>query len=160
MKGYDRKISLFEKLKEHTNEFQWIIVGSGDYLSELKNKVSESIISDNVTFVGRIDRGKLRQFYSSVDIFILLSNYRESFGLVYLEANACGCPVIGREYGGVSEVINNNISGLLVKDSSKYDLSLQIYKSITSRCFKKDKIIEHANKFKLENTAKEFIKIL
>ncbi|MCY8335428.1 glycosyltransferase, partial [Bacillus spizizenii] len=68
-------------------------------------------LEDQVLMLGNQDR--VEELYSISDLKLLLSE-KESFGLVLLEAMACGVPCIGTNIGGIPEVIKNNVSGFLV----------------------------------------------
>ncbi|MCT4643190.1 MAG: glycosyltransferase family 4 protein [Bacteriovoracaceae bacterium] len=119
-KGYLDKLNIFEKLITQSEEkFQWIIVGNGDFLSELKEKADSLKLSKYITFLDYINREDLRKYYSMADLFWLLSDYNEAFGLCYVESQLCGTPVIGRNKAGVKEAILNNETGFLVNDNEE-----------------------------------------
>jgi len=114
-KGYIEAIQICEKLKESNINFEWRIAGDGPDLFDLKRIISNSSIKEDVIFLGRIERDSLVSEYQNATVFLLLSHFRESFGLVYLEAIACGCFCIANNLGGVVEVINHNVSGICIE---------------------------------------------
>ena len=95
----------------------------------------------------------LRDFYSNSDVFWLLSNFDESLPLVYIEAQTCGCPVIGRNKGGVRETISKN-SGFLVENEFE---AFQILKNKEYLKLKKENIIKFANQFNSDIQAKNLL---
>ncbi|MEH6908736.1 glycosyltransferase family 4 protein, partial [Neobacillus drentensis] len=101
-KGFDRMYNLFKVVAKKYN-YHWLIIGAGDYLSELMLKVKNDGMVKFITFVGKVERNELKEYYSSADLFWLLSDLNESFGLVYLEANACGIPVLANNRAGTQE---------------------------------------------------------
>lgn len=76
-------------------------------------------------FVGRIAREKMYQYYSAADIFAF-PGINESLGMVFLEAQSCGLPVIACDNGGIPEVVVHNSTGLLtpIDDESSFDRAL------------------------------------
>jgi len=78
------------------------------YIKKLINKTN---LSDDVIFLGPIEREKLPYYYSIADICVIPSLY-ESFGLVAVEAMACGTPVIASKVGGLAHTIKDGYSGL------------------------------------------------
>ena len=150
-KGYFEMIEIFKKLVSENNDYVWIVIGTGDYLNTLENLVTQYKLEKNVIFLGVISRDKLRYYYSNVDIFWLLSNFDESFGLVYLEAQACGCPVLGRNKAGVKEAIEDLKSGFLVHSQEEV---LEILKSKKYLELKQDDIFCFASRFSLNKQAK------
>lgn len=119
MKGYEHMLAIFKQLVIEDPLFYWIIAGDGPYLSELKKNVKEANLSNYITFLGNVNRESLNRFYSIADCFWLLSDYDECLPLVYLEAQACGTPAIGRNKGGVVETIIDNKTGFLVNSDEE-----------------------------------------
>lgn len=113
-KGYQRKLRIFRRLLGKWPNLRWVIVGEGDYLHRLKEEVIQDNLINNVMFTGYVDRSELPKYYSAADIFWLLSEFEESFGLVYLEAQSCGLFSIGKDQFGVRESIDQTNSGALV----------------------------------------------
>ena len=118
-KGYLNMIEIFNEILKINNEHHWIIVGDGPDKKKIIDLIEAFNLNQYITLITNAERGHLRYIYSSVDLFWLLSDYEESFGLVYLEANACGIPVIGNDIGGVKESISSNKSGFLVKNKEE-----------------------------------------
>ena len=101
--------SLLEAKKSSHSDYYLVIVGDGPLYNDHVEKVKKEGISD-VIFTG--SRDDVENIIPSCDILILPS-FSESFGLVLIEALACGKPVIGSDVGGISEIITNDV-GLLV----------------------------------------------
>ena len=64
----------------------------------------ESSLGDRVLFAGRIDRDRMFELYSGADLFVF-PGINESLGMVYLEAQSCGLPVVAYDNGGIPEVV-------------------------------------------------------
>ncbi|MGR5094949.1 glycosyltransferase family 4 protein [Vibrio maritimus] len=103
-KGFKRTLRAFACLPEN---FYWTIVGDGPYLKELEREVKEYSLLDRVNFTGRKTQNELIDFYGSHDAFVLLSDFEESFGLVYLEALYFGIPVLANNLGALSETLDS-----------------------------------------------------
>lgn len=106
-------IKLFAKLRRDFPNLYLNIAGSGNELQKLKDEAKELQISSFVNFTGQLSAQDLCSLYQKSDVFILLSFY-ENLALVYLEANACGIPVIGSDVGGTREAIDDGITGFVV----------------------------------------------
>ena len=70
-------------------------------------------VEDSIAFVGRIDQKDLPLYYNAADVMVMPSYY-ESFGLVSLEALACGLPVVATPVGVMDTVIREGLNGQLV----------------------------------------------
>ncbi|MFC0297888.1 N-acetyl-alpha-D-glucosaminyl L-malate synthase BshA [Geobacillus jurassicus] len=103
-----------------------LLVGDGPEMTVVCRLVKELGLQEDVRFLGKQD--KLEELYSISDVMMLLSE-KESFGLVLLEAMACGVPCIGTAIGGIPEVIEDGKSGFLcplgdVKEAARQAIAL------------------------------------
>ncbi|MGM8365363.1 N-acetyl-alpha-D-glucosaminyl L-malate synthase BshA [Virgibacillus sp. W0181] len=103
-------IHTFKKITEATNA-KLLLVGDGPESSRAHELVEKMEISNHVIFLGK--QKKISDLLAISDLKLLLSE-QESFGLVLLEAMACGVPCIGTNVGGIPEVITHNETGYLV----------------------------------------------
>lgn len=97
-----------------------LLVGDGPEYNRLNHLTKELEIEDKVLFLGKQDH--LEEFYSISDLMLLLSE-KESFGLVALEAMACGVPCIGTNIGGIPEVIKDNYNGYICDLGDIHEIS-------------------------------------
>lgn len=122
-KGIDKAIRAFAQLDRP--EAELLIAGTGRLESSLKQLAVELGVQDDVRFVGFIPDDELPALYSSVDVFVLPSEY-EGFGIVFMEAMACGTPVIGTDVGGVPTAIEADETGYLVSQNAVSELADRI----------------------------------
>lgn len=87
-----------------------LLVGEGPDLPKIQAKISDMGLEDKVRFLGKQD--EIAQVISLADL-LLLPSEKESFGLVALEAMACGVPTIGSEAGGIPELVQHGKTGFL-----------------------------------------------
>jgi len=92
-------------------------VGGSTYVDELVKRAADLGIADRVTWHAPQPHHKLSTYYRAADVCVVPSR-SESFGLVALESSACGTPVVASAVGGLSTIIDDGISGLLVPDRS------------------------------------------
>ena len=112
-KGFQMAIRAMEKLPNL--DLHLDIVGTGDYLSELKRLVEGMGLSERVTFRGRVDDDELYRIYSSADVYLIPTLRYEGLPLALLEAMAHGIPTISSDIGGNSDVITHEKDGLFVR---------------------------------------------
>lgn len=110
-KNYGALITAFKKLMEDGLNTELIFVGDGPERLKLESMVRDLGITVHVTFAGYQDN--VNAFLREFDIFAL-SSIREGIPVAMLEAMAMGVPVVATKVGGIPEVIQNNVDGLLV----------------------------------------------
>jgi glycosyltransferase involved in cell wall biosynthesis len=98
------------------------VVGSGPELERLQGTVRERGVSDRVTFRGDLSHEQVLRAIGDADVLVLASDY-EGLPHVVLEALAEGTPVVSPSVGGVGEVVEDGISGLVISDTSVSTLS-------------------------------------
>ena len=112
------------------------------YLNSLKNLVKELSIEQHVTFIDFIPDTDLKKIYSASKVYVMASRTlhktgdSEGFGITFLEANACGCPVIGSYEGGIPDAVENEVNGLLVPSDSPADIALAIKKIFSNEDYR------------------------
>jgi phosphatidyl-myo-inositol dimannoside synthase len=116
-KNVDLIIRALATLKDHYS-FTYHVVGEGTLRPYLESLADRLNLSDCVRFHGTLDLDQLRRLYASSDLFVLTPSATpqnvEGFGIVYLEANACGTPVLASRKGGAAEAVKPGVSGLFV----------------------------------------------
>lgn len=138
-KGHDMVIRALSRLvKTHPN-IRYIIVGDGPYRTQLEQLAFDFGVRENVVFAGRVLEEELPLYYSLCDVFLMPSRFRtlyddvEGFGIVFLEANACGKPVIGSRSGGIADAVVEGQSGLLVDPDSADDIAIAIERLVGNK---------------------------
>jgi len=126
-KGVDTALRAFQKVYAEYPDSRYIIVGSGPQGVELEKIAADLGIRHAVIFAGRIPYDELINYYNACDVFVMPSKTMhpnvEGFGIVFLEANACGKPVVGTCSGGIPSAIVNGETGILVKEDDHKSLS-------------------------------------
>ncbi|VVB91410.1 Trehalose synthase [uncultured archaeon] len=112
-KGAGYLISAFSEVIRDFPDVKLIIVGDGPLKDHIKKIIDEHCLSKSVFLLGRATDEDLPRIYAACDLFVLPS-LMEGFGIVYLEAMACGKACIGANIGGVEDVIADGHTGFLV----------------------------------------------
>jgi glycosyltransferase involved in cell wall biosynthesis len=123
-KGVDRLLEAVSTIKDH--EPWLLIVGDGDLKEQFQALASELGIADRTVFPGSVSHHGLPSYYAAADILALPSSQVESFGLVLIEAMACGKPVVASSLPGVRSVVTDGKDGLLVQPGSVADLAEKV----------------------------------
>jgi D-inositol-3-phosphate glycosyltransferase len=119
LKGIDRLLEALSHLRDHRRIRLIIVGGDGDEAPDsqfLKKKAINLGMEDKVMFAGRVEQKYLPLYYSSADVLVMASHY-ESFGLVGLEALACGRPVVSTPVGAMDSLIQQSQAGYVVSDT-------------------------------------------
>lgn len=113
-KRIDRLIEVMPRVLASVPTAQLVIAGAGIEEDSLRRMAAESSTSDSITVLGAVTPEEKYECYARCDVFALATDH-EGFGLIFLEANAFGKPVVGTSVGGVLEAVEDGVSGLLVE---------------------------------------------
>lgn len=126
-----------------------IVIGEGR-----KRKSLEKIAKENIEFTGYLDKKEAMQIISKAKGFIFMP--KEDFGIVPIEAQACGTPVIAYGAGGALETVQENSTGIFVKEQNAQSLQKSI-KEFETMKFDPQVCKEFATKFSTNRFQKEFL---
>lgn len=134
---------------------KYYIAGDGPELNNLNDIVKSLSMSGNVIFLGNISDEEKSYYYSISDLFVLPSLFDhldgsiEGFGIVFIEANMYGVPVISGNTGGMREAVLDGITGFC-SEGSVEDIKKKIERALKHN-FNKKEIVKHAEKFDYRN---------
>jgi len=169
-KGLHISIPAIGIVREKYPNIKYYIVGSqtddADYFENLKNLAKENGLEKNVVFLENLSDEELIKLYYSADLFLLVSvnigSDFEGFGLVYLEANACGKPAIGTFNCGAEDAIIDGETGILVPQNDIQKTAEAVLKLLDNQDLAK-KLGENgkrrAQQMNWDNVAKNYIKL-
>ncbi len=112
-KGQDRIIEVLPRLKADGLDVVYLIAGEGGDTLRLRSLAGAAGVGDSVRFLGRVSQAELPDLYRAADLFALPST-GDGFGIVFLEAMACGVPALGFAAGGASDAFADGDLGMLV----------------------------------------------
>ena len=112
-KGADTLIAALPRVLKSAPEASLVLVGDGDDRPRLEQLARDLGVSEHAHFLHGLTPEQLFACYANCDVFALPSR-GEGFGLVFLEAMACAKPVIGGAHGGIPDIVEDGVTGLLV----------------------------------------------
>jgi len=161
-KGVMILLEVFKKLSHKYNYIRLLLVGTGDAYKDLQGKIQEYGLDNNIKLTGFFD-GDIFTAFEQIDLFVLPSFWE---GLPYsvIEACSCGRAIVATDVGGIREIIENNVSGILVPPRSEEGLLNAIEFCLNNRDIAK-KMGMHARqtyekKFNLEGMYEKVRQIL
>jgi glycosyltransferase involved in cell wall biosynthesis len=107
-------IAAADLVAEENVAFKILMVGEGQLEDELKNLVQQKGLTQNIEFLPLVAQQKLGELYRQCDAVILVSE-NEGFGLVLVEAGLTGRPAIASRSGGITDIVEDGVSGILVE---------------------------------------------
>lgn len=121
-KGHDVALRALAALDSETRcKLVYLVAGRGPYATALKSLASDLGISEHVRWLGFVPERDLPNLYRASDLFVLCTRDKsatpnvEGFGLVFLESQACGTPVIGTNTGGIPSAVEHGRGGWLIE---------------------------------------------
>ena len=125
LKGVDDLMTAFEMIAEKHKNARLIFAGEGTKLEELQKRVISDSLSDRVSLTGHLAQQELAELMAN-SYCLVLPSLTEGLGRVLIEAMACGLPLIGTEVGGIPELIEDKVNGLLIPPSNPNELALAL----------------------------------
>ena len=127
-KGHDKVIEALPLIIKKVPNVIYLICGKGPHKENLSNLVDKLNLSDYVKFLGQLPQEDLIAYYQLCDVFIMPSRQLpngdvEGFGIVFIEANLFGKPVIGGRSGGIPEAVLDDQTGVLVNPNDIKDIA-------------------------------------
>ena len=160
VKGFDILLEAFSLLiKKHSFKIKLRIGGNGPELQNLQMLAEKLNIINNIKFLLKLNRQEVIEEMQKSNAFVLPSRF-EAFGVVFIEAGACGLPVIGANSGGPSYIINPE-NGILCENENVKSLVNAMDKMINNyNSFNKEKISEETiKKYDKTTVAKQYINL-
>ena len=129
-KGHDVMIQALPQIHRSFPDLLYVIVGGGEELDFLRGLSKKLGVEQQVQFVGEISDDEMVNYYRHCDLFALpnrrVGNDDEGFGMVLLEAQACGTAVLAGDSGGTRETMEPGVSGVLVDCTQPEPLALAV----------------------------------
>jgi phosphatidylinositol alpha-1,6-mannosyltransferase len=128
-KGQDHLIQALPEILKSVPDAHLLLVGQGPYREHLEKLVQQLGLKDHVSFIGRIQYDQLPQYICAGDVFAMPSRSRffglevEGLGIVYLEASACGLPVIAGSSGGAPDAVLDGVTGFVVDGQNNQEIA-------------------------------------
>ncbi len=163
-KGVDRVIRALANLER---DFLYMIAGDGPERASLEKLAKELGLAQKIIFLSEIEDEKLPHFYNLSDFFVLTpfeihdgakANF-EGFGMVFLEANACGKPVIATSSGGIPDAVHDGYSALVIPPNDPESLKKALLTLIDDsdlRNSMSSQAIEWASRFALSSMREKY----
>ena len=145
-KGFDEVIDLLPRVMEEIPNVVYLVVGDGNDRSRLEQKAVERGVRRQVVFTGFIPEEEKADHYRLADVYVMPSK-GEGFGIVYLEAMACGVPTIGSQADGSVDALRGGRLGILVNP----DDPQEILTAIRGALGREKRVPEGLDYFSIEN---------
>lgn len=151
IKGLNVLLEATAKLRNRLKNIQLILVGDGPLEHELKAEAIKLGLDDAIFWAGRIPNEQVSQFMGACDVLVLPS-LDEGFGIVCLEALACGRPVAASKVGGIPEIIDDPEYGILVEPGNPQALASAIHE-VLQRKWNTGRLSARAQRYNWEDIA-------
>lgn len=118
-KGYPHMVRVLPTILQQEPHVVWIIVGDGPKREEIMKDIKDRSLQNVVRYIGYVPHNEIKKYYYLADLFVLLthpdsSGREEGLGLVFLEAESCGLPVVAGKSGGVEEAVLQAQTGIVI----------------------------------------------
>jgi len=128
-KGHDEILEILPDLAEEVPDVSYLVCGDGDDRSRLERKAERLGVADRTVFAGYVPEEEKEDHYRLADAFVMPGR-GEGFGIVYLEAMACGVPVVASRADASREAVRDGQLGVVVDPDDPSDLRRGIYRAL------------------------------
>jgi phosphatidyl-myo-inositol dimannoside synthase len=126
-KGHAGVLRALANIRDQAPPFHYLIAGDGPEKQAILSLAAQLGLSQQVTLAGKVEGDQLADYYNLCDVFALVNRVvdgdLEGFGMVFVEANATGKPVLGGRSGGTAEAVLHGQTGFLVNPESPEDIA-------------------------------------
>lgn len=157
VKGHTHLVEAVQKIVRKRKDILCVIVGAGKLRNTLERQIRSLGLDDHIIFTGGKPHNEIPLWMNACDLFVLPS-LRESFGVVQIEAMACGKPLVATRNGGSEEVIISDKHGLLVEPADPDDLAEKILVAL-EREWDREAIVAYAERFTWKRIAEEIVEV-
>lgn len=157
IKGHRYLLTAIRSVVQKHPDLLCIIVGSGPQRATLERQIIDEGLSEYVMMVGNKPHGEIPLWMNACDLFALPS-LNESFGIVQIEAMACGKPVIATATPGSREIIVSDRHGLLCRPGNADDLAEKICIGL-QKDWNREEILQFAERFSWDRIAEDILQI-
>ncbi len=156
-KDYPTLIGAFHQLRQH-HQAKLIILGEGELREQLEALIAELSLTEDVLLLGF--QANPYAYMSRAKAFILASRW-ETFGMVLVEALACGCPVISTDCNyGPREILGDGVYGTLVPVGNVNALAIAMHQMLQQDHCDRDRLRKHGCTFTVEQSTRQYLELL
>lgn len=134
-KGYDKVIKILPSILKLMPDLKYLIIGDGDDRKRIEKMIEDYNLQENVILTGEISDEEINDYYNLADVFVMPSK-GEGFGIVFLEALACGIPVIAGNKDASKEPLLNGELGILIDPDNLEEIKRAIINILTGHASK------------------------
>jgi len=156
-KGHEYLIKAISNVVSKNNDVLCFIVGNGSLKGKLQKLINNLNLNKYVKLLGEKPHDEIPLWMNACDLFVLPS-LSESFGVVQIEAMACGKPVVATRNGGSEEIIVNEKLGYLVEPKNPDEMADKILLALNKK-WDKEYILNYAKRFSSDEIAREILKV-
>ena len=136
-KGFDRVVGSLAALMADGLDVHYALIGIGEDREYLEDLAAQHDVADRIHFLGHVSMDDLPRWYNACDLFTMpnreINGDTEGFGMVFIEASACGKPVVAGQAGGTGSSVVDELTGIRVDGESPAAVQAALHKMLTDK---------------------------